>query len=77
MNLVVQQVSCTHGFASMEDCHVKVVEELQRRHQQEVEHLLVERDRLLEEESTATATGEGAGQQGSLIGCDFPMTRET
>lgn len=37
---------------------MKMVEELQRRHQQEVERLLVERDRLLEEESAATATGE-------------------
>uniref|UniRef100_A0A665TMF4 Myosin phosphatase Rho interacting protein n=1 Tax=Echeneis naucrates TaxID=173247 RepID=A0A665TMF4_ECHNA len=43
-------------FASMEESHLKVVEELQRRHQQEVEHLLVERDQLLEEESAATAT---------------------
>lgn len=42
----------------MEEAHVKIVEELQRRHQQEVERLLVERERLLEEESTATATGE-------------------
>lgn len=37
---------------------MKVVEELQRRHQQEVERLLVERDQLLDEESAATATGE-------------------
>lgn len=66
VSLVFYQVTCTHGFASMEDCHVKVVEELQRRHQQEVERLLVERDRLLEEESAATATGEGAGQPASL-----------
>lgn len=42
----------------MEECHVKIVEELQRRHRQEVERLLLERDRLLEEESAATATGE-------------------
>lgn len=42
----------------MEESHVKVVEELQRRHQQEVERLLVERDQLLDEESAATATGE-------------------
>jgi len=42
----------------MEESHLKVVEELQRRHQQEVERLLVERDQLLEEESAATATGE-------------------
>lgn len=70
--LVFPQVTCTHGFSSMEDCHVKVVEELQRRHQQEAERLLVERDRLLEEESAATATGEGAGQLGGLTGCEFP-----
>ncbi|MEQ2295277.1 hypothetical protein AMECASPLE_012340 [Ameca splendens] len=40
----------------MEDCHLRVVEELQRLHQQEVERLLLERERLLEEESAATAT---------------------
>lgn len=52
------QVTCERGFASMEESHRKMVEELQRRHQQEVERLLVERDELLEEESAATATGE-------------------
>lgn len=56
--LSVLQVTCERGFASMEESHVKIVEELQRRHQQEVERLLVERERLLEEESAATATGE-------------------
>uniref|UniRef100_A0A8C4HDW3 PH domain-containing protein n=1 Tax=Dicentrarchus labrax TaxID=13489 RepID=A0A8C4HDW3_DICLA len=54
------EVTCERGFASVEECHLKVVEELQRRHQQEVEHLLVERDRLLEEESAATATAIAA-----------------
>ncbi|XP_074511918.1 uncharacterized protein LOC141780548 isoform X1 [Sebastes fasciatus] len=49
------KTTCECGFASMEESHLKVVEELQRRHQQEVERLLVERDRLLEEESAATA----------------------
>lgn len=53
------QVTCERGLASMEESHLKVIEELQRRHKQEVERLLVERDRLLEEESAATATGEG------------------
>uniref|UniRef100_A0A665TDT2 Myosin phosphatase Rho interacting protein n=1 Tax=Echeneis naucrates TaxID=173247 RepID=A0A665TDT2_ECHNA len=52
----MSSISCQQGFASMEESHLKVVEELQRRHQQEVEHLLVERDQLLEEESAATAT---------------------
>ncbi|XP_034394870.1 myosin phosphatase Rho-interacting protein-like [Cyclopterus lumpus] len=50
------KVTCERGFASMEESHLKVVEELQRRHQQEVERLLVGRDALLEEESAATAT---------------------
>ncbi|XP_035510916.1 myosin phosphatase Rho-interacting protein-like isoform X1 [Morone saxatilis] len=54
------KVTCERGFASVEECHLKVVEELQRRHQQEVERLLVERDRLLEEESAATATAIAA-----------------
>lgn len=52
------QATCERGFASMEESHLKVVEELQHRHRQEVERLLVERDGLLEEESAATATGE-------------------
>ncbi|XP_075999422.1 uncharacterized protein LOC142992763 [Genypterus blacodes] len=50
------KAACECGFAAMEESHQKVVEELQRRHQQEVERLLVDRDRLLEEESAATAT---------------------
>uniref|UniRef100_A0A4W6E6W8 PH domain-containing protein n=1 Tax=Lates calcarifer TaxID=8187 RepID=A0A4W6E6W8_LATCA len=53
---LLRQVTCELGFASMEESHRKMVEELQRRHQQEVERLLVERDQLLEEESAATAT---------------------
>ncbi|XP_070703743.1 myosin-10-like [Pempheris klunzingeri] len=50
------KLTCERGFASMEESHLKVVEELQRRHQQEVERLVVERDGLLEEECAATAT---------------------
>lgn len=43
---------------SMEESHSKTVEELQCRHQQEVEHLLLESEQLLQEESAATVTGE-------------------
>ncbi|XP_049416787.1 myosin phosphatase Rho-interacting protein-like [Epinephelus fuscoguttatus] len=50
------KATCERGIASMEESHLKVVEELQRRHQQEVERLVLDRDRLLEEESAATAT---------------------
>uniref|UniRef100_A0A3Q3N3G1 Myosin phosphatase Rho-interacting protein-like n=1 Tax=Mastacembelus armatus TaxID=205130 RepID=A0A3Q3N3G1_9TELE len=48
--------TCERAFASIQESHLKVVEELQHRHQQEVERLIVERDLLLEEESAATAT---------------------
>lgn len=50
------KATCERGLVAMEDCHLRVVEELQRLHQQEVERLLVERERLLQEESAATAT---------------------
>ncbi|XP_015241379.1 PREDICTED: myosin phosphatase Rho-interacting protein-like isoform X1 [Cyprinodon variegatus] len=50
------KATCERGLVAMEDCHERVVEELQRLHQQEVERLLLERERLLEEESSATAT---------------------
>lgn len=59
-NLWFPQVTCERGLASMEESHMKMVEELQRRHQQEEERILAERDRLLQEESAATATGEEA-----------------
>uniref|UniRef100_A0A8D3BW48 PH domain-containing protein n=1 Tax=Scophthalmus maximus TaxID=52904 RepID=A0A8D3BW48_SCOMX len=51
-----RSATCQRGFVSVDESHLKVVEELQRRHRQEVERLLVERDQLLEEESAATAT---------------------
>lgn len=57
---VCLQITCERGFISLEECHLKVLEELQRLHQQEVERLLVERDRLLEEEIATTATGESS-----------------
>nr|XP_057904393.1 rootletin-like isoform X2 [Doryrhamphus excisus] len=47
---------CERGLAAMEESHLKVSEELQRRHLQEVDRLLEETDRLLEEETAATAT---------------------
>lgn len=52
------QATCERGLALMEECHLKVLEELQCLHQLEVERLLMEGGRLLEEESVATATGE-------------------
>uniref|UniRef100_A0A8C5HRG9 Myosin phosphatase Rho-interacting protein-like n=1 Tax=Gouania willdenowi TaxID=441366 RepID=A0A8C5HRG9_GOUWI len=50
------KAACERGFSCMEESHLKLVKELQRRHQLELQRLLLERDRLLEEESAATAT---------------------
>uniref|UniRef100_A0A8C6LM33 PH domain-containing protein n=1 Tax=Nothobranchius furzeri TaxID=105023 RepID=A0A8C6LM33_NOTFU len=58
---------CERGLAAMEECHRKVVEELRRLHQQEVERLLVEKDQLLEEESAATATAIEAIQNAHRV----------
>uniref|UniRef100_A0A1A8F381 PH domain-containing protein n=1 Tax=Nothobranchius korthausae TaxID=1143690 RepID=A0A1A8F381_9TELE len=58
---------CERGLAAMEECHQKVVEELRRLHQQEVERLLVEKDQLLEEESAATATAIKAIQNAHRV----------
>uniref|UniRef100_A0A3P9HF17 PH domain-containing protein n=1 Tax=Oryzias latipes TaxID=8090 RepID=A0A3P9HF17_ORYLA len=52
------KATCERGLALMEECHLKVLQELQCLHQLEVERLLMEGGRLLEEESVATATGE-------------------
>ncbi|KAI4886385.1 hypothetical protein NFI96_024779 [Prochilodus magdalenae] len=46
--------TCERGFAAMEETHQKVVEDLQRQHQREINKLLEERERLLEEETNAT-----------------------
>ncbi|XP_061557284.1 myosin phosphatase Rho-interacting protein-like isoform X2 [Phycodurus eques] len=50
------KAQCELSLAAMEGCHMKAAEELQRQHLQEVEFLLAERDRKLEEEAVATAT---------------------
>nr|CAG5930995.1 unnamed protein product [Menidia menidia] len=49
------KVTCERGLTSMEESLLKVVDELQRLHQQELEFLRREKDRLLEEEAAATA----------------------
>ena len=41
----------------MEESHQRVVEDLQRTHQQELEKLRQEKDRLLAEETAATIAG--------------------
>ena len=42
----------------MEDSHQRVVDELQRKHQRELENLQEEKDRLLAEETAATIAGQ-------------------
>ncbi|RVE69947.1 hypothetical protein OJAV_G00082850 [Oryzias javanicus] len=51
-----EKAACERGLALMEECHLRALEELQCLHQLEVERLLEEGDRLLKEESVATAT---------------------
>ncbi|XP_058272975.1 protein outspread, partial [Hemibagrus wyckioides] len=48
------KVTCELGFSSMEQSHQRVIEEMQRQHQIEVEQLLEEKERVLQEETNAT-----------------------
>uniref|UniRef100_A0AAY4BWC4 PH domain-containing protein n=1 Tax=Denticeps clupeoides TaxID=299321 RepID=A0AAY4BWC4_9TELE len=50
----ISPATCERGFAAMEESHQKVVDELQRKHQRELEDLKQEKDRLLAEETAAT-----------------------
>ncbi|XP_073797247.1 myosin phosphatase Rho-interacting protein isoform X17 [Danio rerio] len=50
----VLQATCERGFAAMEETHQKVIEDIQRQHQREIQKLLEEKERLLEEETNAT-----------------------
>ncbi|XP_075949157.1 myosin phosphatase Rho-interacting protein isoform X3 [Anarhichas minor] len=50
----ISPATCERGFAAMEDSHQKVVDELQRKHQRELENLQEEKERLLAEETAAT-----------------------
>uniref|UniRef100_UPI00358E33A6 myosin phosphatase Rho-interacting protein-like isoform X2 n=1 Tax=Myxine glutinosa TaxID=7769 RepID=UPI00358E33A6 len=50
----VSQATCERGFTAMEESHQRVVEDLQRTHQHELEKLRQEKDRLLAEETAAT-----------------------
>ncbi|KAM4598616.1 uncharacterized protein ACJ7VT_022070 [Polymixia lowei] len=66
---------CERGFASMEEAHQRVLEELQHRHQQEVEEVLRDRDRLLEEETTATVTAIAAIQKAHRLELEREVQR--
>ncbi|XP_054612850.1 myosin phosphatase Rho-interacting protein isoform X5 [Dunckerocampus dactyliophorus] len=50
----VSPATCERGFAAMEESHQKVIDELQRKHQRELENLHEEKERLLAEETAAT-----------------------
>uniref|UniRef100_A0AAQ4P678 Myosin phosphatase Rho interacting protein n=1 Tax=Gasterosteus aculeatus aculeatus TaxID=481459 RepID=A0AAQ4P678_GASAC len=49
-----QGATCERGFTAMEVSHQKVIDELQRKHQRELENLHEEKERLLAEETAAT-----------------------
>ncbi|KAK7123343.1 hypothetical protein R3I93_021685 [Phoxinus phoxinus] len=50
----VLQATCERGFVAMEETHQKVIEDIQRHHQREIRKLLEEKERLLDEETSAT-----------------------
>nr|XP_029134417.1 myosin phosphatase Rho-interacting protein-like isoform X1 [Labrus bergylta] len=50
----LELATCERGFAAMEESHQKVIDELQRKHQRELENLHEEKERLLAEETAAT-----------------------
>uniref|UniRef100_A0A8C7VIZ9 PH domain-containing protein n=1 Tax=Oncorhynchus mykiss TaxID=8022 RepID=A0A8C7VIZ9_ONCMY len=50
------QATYEHGFVTMEESQQRIVEELQHRHQQDLQRLQLDTDRLLEEETAATIT---------------------
>ncbi|XP_051790075.1 myosin phosphatase Rho-interacting protein-like isoform X6 [Erpetoichthys calabaricus] len=50
----VLQATCERGFAAMEETHQKVIEDIHRQHQRELDKLLEEKERLLAEETAAT-----------------------
>ncbi len=51
------QATCERGFATMEESHQKVIDELQKKYQRELEKLQDEKERLLAEETAATIAG--------------------
>uniref|UniRef100_A0A671KHN4 Myosin phosphatase Rho-interacting protein-like n=1 Tax=Sinocyclocheilus anshuiensis TaxID=1608454 RepID=A0A671KHN4_9TELE len=50
----ISPATCERGFAAMEESHQKVIDELQKKHQWELEKLQEEKERLLAEETAAT-----------------------
>lgn len=50
----------------MEESHQKVIDELQRKHQRELENLQEEKERLLAEETAATIAGTYVFQKNVL-----------
>lgn len=51
----------------MEESHQKVIDELQRKHQRELENLQEEKERLLAEETAATIAGKYVFQRNVLL----------
>ncbi|TRY59818.1 hypothetical protein DNTS_035243 [Danionella cerebrum] len=47
-----------HGFCIMEESHQRVIEDMQRQHQREVERLKEDKERVLQEETNATIAEE-------------------
>ncbi|XP_010766312.1 nuclear mitotic apparatus protein 1 [Notothenia coriiceps] len=48
------EATCDQGFAAMEEMHRQLISDLQKQHQTEMAALLKQKDKLLQEETTAT-----------------------
>ncbi|XP_061701071.1 myosin phosphatase Rho-interacting protein-like [Syngnathoides biaculeatus] len=75
----VENIKAAYGqsLAAMEDCHMKAAGEVHRKHLQEVEFLLAEKDRMLKEEAVATATAIEAIQRAHRLELEKEVQRRS
>ncbi|XP_067860452.1 myosin phosphatase Rho-interacting protein isoform X4 [Heptranchias perlo] len=71
----ISQATCERGFAAMEESHQKVIEELHRQHQRELENLQEDKERLLAEETAATISAIEAMKNAHRVELDRELER--
>ncbi|XP_051888840.1 myosin phosphatase Rho-interacting protein isoform X3 [Pristis pectinata] len=71
----ISQATCERGFSAMEESHQKVIEELHRQHQRELESLKEDKERLLAEETAATISAIEAMKNAHRLELDRELER--
>ncbi|XP_072414343.1 myosin phosphatase Rho-interacting protein isoform X5 [Chiloscyllium punctatum] len=71
----ISQATCERGFSAMEESHQKVIEELHRQHQRELENLQEDKERLLAEETAATISAIEAMKNAHRLELDRELER--